>query len=165
MFQTVVYSQKPFVEYFRSSTPINEVGSLNLGSRPAKRNPHGGVETLRAIPWMFAWTQSRMHLPVWLGVGFAVRKAMDDGHERVLADMYECWPFFRSTLDLLQMVLSKADMNVSALYDTMLVPDALKPIGEELRQELSDSITTLLTITGQKALLETDPVVVRLNPT
>ncbi|MGE9715757.1 phosphoenolpyruvate carboxylase, partial [Escherichia coli] len=88
-----VRGEKEFVPYFRAATPEGELGKLPLGSRPAKRRPTGGVETLRAIPWIFAWTQNRLMLPAWLGAGAALQHEIDNGKQAVLDDMCENWPF------------------------------------------------------------------------
>jgi phosphoenolpyruvate carboxylase len=114
-YRQVVYQDPKFVDYFRAATPIHELGILNIGSRPAKRKNTGGVETLRAIPWIFSWTQTRCHLPVWLGVGAAIKKAIDAGKLELLKEMYSTWPFFRSTVDLIQMV--RALLLLSILFD------------------------------------------------
>jgi phosphoenolpyruvate carboxylase len=97
-----------FVEYFRAATPSGELSYLNIGSRPAKRNVQGGIESLRAIPWIFAWTQTRLLLPAWLGVGEALELAAQEGLGEELKTMYAEWPFFQSTVDLVEMVLSYA---------------------------------------------------------
>ena len=103
-YKKLVYETPNFVEYFRSSTPEGELGNLNIGSRPSRRNNKGGVETLRAIPWVFAWTQNRCHLPVWLGVGFAIRHEISNGKIDLLREMFSLWPFFNSMIDLISMV-------------------------------------------------------------
>jgi phosphoenolpyruvate carboxylase len=103
-YKKLVYDTPNFVEYFRSTTPESELGNLNIGSRPSRRNNKGGVETLRAIPWVFAWTQNRCHLPVWLGVGFALQKEIENGKIEILKDMFHHWPFFNSMIDLISMV-------------------------------------------------------------
>jgi phosphoenolpyruvate carboxylase len=95
-----------FVEYFRAATPSGELSYLNIGSRPAKRNLQGGIESLRAIPWIFAWTQTRLLLPAWFGVGEALEMAVKEGLGEELKQMYAEWPFFQSTVDLVEMVLS-----------------------------------------------------------
>eukprot|EP00798_Chlamydomonas_sp_ICE-L_P009929 gene9929-7799_t len=120
-YREVVFKTPDFIPYFHSATPVSELGRLNIGSRPAKRpNQGGGVETLRAIPWIFAWTQTRMHLPVWLGIGKSLENAIANGKIDVLKDMYKNWPFFQGTLDLVEMVLAKADPKISMLYDKIL---------------------------------------------
>jgi len=142
-----------FVDYFRQATPVNELGRLNIGSRPAARAKTGGIETLRAIPWIFAWTQTRTHLPVWLGIGEALKAVMDDGHAEMLHDMYTNWPFFQGSLDLVEMVLAKADPRIAILYDRKLVPEALWPIGEEIRERLALTQRQILRVANKTGLL------------
>ena len=93
-FSERVYGDKNFVSYFRQATPEVELGYLNIGSRPARRKAGGGIETLRAIPWIFSWTQTRFLLPSWLGVGPALRWGIDQGWDDEMREMYEGWPFF-----------------------------------------------------------------------
>lgn len=121
---------------------------MNIGSRPSKRKPGGGIETLRAIPWIFAWTQTRFHLPVWLGFGAAFKHAMrkDIRNIQALREMYNEWPFFRVTLDLLEMVFAKGDPGIAALYDELLVADDLKPLGEQLRSNYEDTKKLLIQV-------------------
>jgi phosphoenolpyruvate carboxylase len=121
---------------------------MNIGSRPAKRRPGGGITTLRAIPWIFSWTQTRFHLPVWLGVGTAFKSAMDKDIKnfQLLKDMYNEWPFFRVTLDMLEMVFTKGDPGIAALYDKLLVTDDLKPFGEQLRSKYMETQELLLQV-------------------
>jgi phosphoenolpyruvate carboxylase len=160
-FHRVVRHHDDFVEYFRAATPEQELGNLKIGSRPARRRPGGGIETLRAIPWIFAWTQTRLMLPAWLGVGVALEAAIDRGDKPVLDEMQQEWPFFRATMDSIEMVFSKADANVSEMYDSRLVPTPLKPLGEELRRLFRQTMNLTLAITGHKVPLETQPVVLR----
>jgi hypothetical protein len=121
---------------------------MNIGSRPSKRKPSGGIESLRAIPWIFAWTQTRFHLPVWLGLGAALQHALDTNPENMttLARMYEQWPFFRVTIDLVEMVFAKGDPRIAELYDTLLVKEELRPFGEELRRKYNDTKLHLLKV-------------------
>jgi phosphoenolpyruvate carboxylase len=121
---------------------------MNIGSRPAKRRPGGGITTLRAIPWIFSWTQTRFHLPVWLGVGTAFKSAMDKDIKnfQLLKEMYNEWPFFRVTLDMLEMVFTKGDPGIAALYDKLLVTDDLKPFGEQLRSKYMETQELLLQV-------------------
>lgn len=146
-----------FVPYFRVATPEQELGKLPLGSRPAKRKPSGGIESLRAIPWIFAWAQTRMVLPSWLGVMPAIKKAIDEGRLSTLQDMLSNWPFFRSRLSMLDMVFYKADSRIGAAYDARLVPENLQHFGEKLRDELKESIQLLLELSEQKEVMESDP--------
>lgn len=108
---------------------------MNIGSRPSKRKPSGGIESLRAIPWIFAWTQTRFHLPVWLGFGAAMKEAIkkDIKNLQMLRDMYNGWPFFRVTIDLIEMVFAKGDPKIGALCDKLLVSEDLWAFGEQLR--------------------------------
>lgn len=88
--------------YSQAVTPVNELGRMNIGSRPAKRRTGGSIDTLRAIPWIFAWTQIRFHLPVWLGIGEALQAMLAQGKLELLEDMYENWIFFRVTMDMIE---------------------------------------------------------------
>jgi phosphoenolpyruvate carboxylase len=135
-YRGVVRGHEKFVDYFRQVTPEQELGRLYIGSRPAKRKPGGGVEHLRAIPWVFAWTQTRLMLPAWLGTGSALKKAIDDGLEPMLREMIEQWPFFYFFMDMLDMVLAKADLNVAEYYDRCLADDDVKKLGMQLREKL-----------------------------
>ena len=160
-FRRIVREHRDFVEYFRLATPEQELGNLKIGSRPARRKPGGGIETLRAIPWIFAWTQTRLMLPAWLGVGAALKHAIDQGHKSVLDQMQSEWPFFSATMDSIEMVFSKADANVSAIYDAKLVPPHLQQLGRELREMFEETMALTLSITGHKIPLENQPVVRR----
>ncbi|KQK03254.1 phosphoenolpyruvate carboxylase 2 [Brachypodium distachyon] len=158
-YREIVFREPRFVEYFRRATPETEYGRMNIGSRPSKRKVGGGIESLRAIPWIFAWTQTRFHLPVWLGFGAAFRHAMEKqpGGLATLREMYEEWPFFRVTIDLLEMVFAKGDPGIAALYDKLLVPQDLWPFGEQLRANYSETQSLLLQVAGHEDLLESDP--------
>lgn len=124
---------------------------MNIGSRPAKRKPQGGITSLRAIPWIFSWTQTRFHLPVWLGVGAAFQSAIkkDSKNIQKLKEMYKEWPFFRVTIDLLEMVFAKGDPSIAGLYDELLVADDLKPFGEQLRNKYLETQQFLLQVLKQ----------------
>jgi phosphoenolpyruvate carboxylase len=160
-YRGVVYDHPRFVEYFRAVTPEPELALLNIGSRPSRR-PGGraGVESLRAIPWQFAWTQTRLLLASWLGVDVAIGEALAGDGEAV-KKMYREWPFFRSTLDLIEMVLAKADGRIAAQYDRELVPDDLQALGDDLRGRLDRAITAVLSVTGHHELVGDNPVLRR----
>ncbi len=160
-YRRLVYETPDFLEYFRLATPELELGRMRIGSRPARRRSGGGVTSLRAIPWVFAWTQTRLMLPAWLGIGEALDEAIADGGLDELRAMYREWPFFRSTLDLIEMVLAKASPGISAIYDARLVPDALRGLGEELRAGLGRTIDATLRVSGHAALLDGNPVLRR----
>ncbi|CAI5505557.1 unnamed protein product [Closterium sp. Naga37s-1] len=158
-YRSVVFQSPRFVELFRAVTPETEFARMNIGSRPSKRKPGGGVETLRAIPWIFAWTQTRFHLPVWLGLGAALRGVMEEDTKALdeLQQMYQQWPFFRVTLDLLEMVFSKGDPRVARLYQRVLAPPDLQELGEELLQKYEESKDLVLKVCGHKVPLESIP--------
>ncbi|XP_059284535.1 phosphoenolpyruvate carboxylase-like [Lycium ferocissimum] len=158
-YRSIVFKEPRFVEYFRLATPELEYGRMNIGSRPSKRKPSGGIESLRAIPWIFAWTQTRFHLPVWLGFGAAFKYALkkDIKNLPMLQDMYNNWPFFRVTADLVEMVFAKGDPGIAALYDKLLVSEDLWSFGELLRSNYEETKSLLLQIAGHKDLLEGDP--------
>ena len=146
-----------FVEYFRQATPEPELASLPLGSRPARRRTGGGIETLRAIPWIFAWSQSRLVLPAWLGAGSALQAAVKNGQLDQLREMRDQWPFFASRLSMLDMVYAKSDLVINSLYDETLVQDNLKTLGSDLRQQLSTDIQSLMGILNVETLMASDP--------
>ena len=151
-YREVVREHPQFVDYFREATPEQELGRLPLGSRPAKRR-EGGVESLRAIPWIFAWTQTRLMLPAWLGWEDALFKAIERGEGALLSRMRKEWPFFTTRIDMLEMVLAKADREIAQLYDERLVQSELRPLGAHLRDLLSQSVRVVLGLTGQSQLL------------
>ncbi|MHB0774022.1 phosphoenolpyruvate carboxylase [Halomonas sp. WWR20] len=157
----VVREDPNFVPYFRAVTPEGALGRLPLGSRPAKRRQEGGVESLRAIPWIFAWTQTRLMLPAWLGSGEAFTKRLEEegGLER-LREMRSQWPFFATYLDMLEMLLAKSDSEIAAYYERRLVDEpALQALGGQLRERLQRLEGVLLTILDQQALLENTPLI------
>ena len=158
-YRGLVHEQPAFLQYFHASTPEREIGELNIGSRPARRSAGTSVSGLRAIPWQFAWTQTRLMLGAWLGVEDALDKAFARGERQQLAAMYREWPHFQSALGLIEMVLAKADARVAAEYDRRLVPEPLQPIGAELRERLDRAIRGVLAIAGHRELLESNPVI------
>ncbi|AQP98363.1 MULTISPECIES: phosphoenolpyruvate carboxylase [Pseudoalteromonas] len=156
-YRNVVRHDENFVPYFRMATPELELSKLPLGSRPAKRNPNGGVESLRAIPWIFAWSQNRLMLPAWLGALTGLKAALEKYGAQTLNEMSLQWPFFRSRLEMLEMVFSKADCWLSEHYDNALVEDMYKPLGITLRKELKEAITLVQSLSPQKSLLAEQP--------
>ncbi|XP_047940289.1 phosphoenolpyruvate carboxylase 2 [Salvia hispanica] len=158
-YRSVVFQEPRFVEYFRLATPELEYGRMNIGSRPSKRKPSGGIESLRAIPWIFAWTQTRFHLPVWLGFGAAMNEVIrkDIKNLQMLRDMYNGWPFFRVTIDLIEMVFAKGDPKIGALCDKLLVSEDLWAFGEQLRANYQATQDMILQVAGHKEILEGDP--------
>lgn len=143
-YRAIVRQNPDFVPYFRAATPEQELARLPLGSRPAKRNPTGGVESLRAIPWIFAWMQNRLMLPAWLGAGQALESLIQDGDKALLTEMCQEWPFFSTRIGMLEMVFSKVDLWLAEHYDQQLVPSALHSLGQQLREQLQKDIETVL---------------------
>merc|ERR1712164_210335 len=135
-YRKVVRETPDFVPFFRKATPELELAALNVGSRPAKRNPTGGVESLRAIPWIFAWEQTRLSLPAWLGIG----EGFDGVQPEELTDMYDKWPWFRTNVDLIETTLAKTEPGIAAHYEKLLVEDA-HPLRRRA-QPLTSRVTT-----------------------
>ena len=122
-----------FIKYFKTVTPHVSLGKLSIGSRPSKRKNVDNIQSLRAIPWIFAWTQIRLMLPAWLGSAEALRYANIREFKKTLYDMERNWPFFNSMLDILDMVISKVDTDISKIYEEFLADDKLKRVGKKLR--------------------------------
>jgi len=157
----VVDNDPEFPDYFHTATPESQIDELNIGSRPARRGSAGGVRSLRAIPWQFAWTQTRLMLGAWLGVEEAIDRAVERGEGDRLKAMYRGWPHFQSAIGLIEMVLAKADGRIAAEYDRRLVPDDLQRIGVELRERLGRAIRGVLDVSAHRELLESTPVIRR----
>ena len=122
-----------FIRYFKTVTPHKSLGKLAIGSRPAKRKNIDNIQSLRAIPWVFAWTQIRLMLPAWLGTTEALRYGSIKKFSKTLTDMEKNWPYFVSTMDILDMVITKVDPEISIIYENNLADSALKRIGKKLR--------------------------------
>jgi phosphoenolpyruvate carboxylase len=160
-YRRIVYETPAFLDYFQASTPEEDIGALNIGSRPARRGTASDVAGLRAIPWQFAWTQTRLMLGAWLGIEDALARAAERGERDLVMRMYREWPHFQSEMNLIEMVLAKADGRIAAEYDRRLVPPALQPLGTELRDRLARAIRGVLDLTGHRDLLEATPVIRR----
>ncbi|MFD2164704.1 phosphoenolpyruvate carboxylase [Thalassotalea euphylliae] len=154
-YRSYVQDKEDFVRYFRQATPEQELSSLPLGSRPSKRRADGGIESLRAIPWIFAWSQNRMVVPSWLGLGQALAENADSND--LMQDMLANWPYFNSRISLTEMVYLKSEPLVASLYDEALVDEELKSLGEELRAQLKSDEATVLSVLGQEQSMERDP--------
>ena len=163
-YRALVYETPEFPAYFRASTPIAEIGELNIGSRPASRNASARIEDLRAIPWVFSWAQCRLMLPGWYGFGTAV-DAWQNEHPRglaELADMHARWPFFRSVLSNMAMVLAKTDLAVASRYAELFADATVREtIFARIAGEHERSVRHCLRITQQSSLLEDNPTLER----
>ena len=149
--------EKPsFLRYFHEATPIEQLAQMNIGSRPAKRRETTEISDLRAIPWVFAWTQSRVNLPGWYGLGTGLR-AESPQRMTVLQRMYRDWPFFRTVIDLAQLSMRRADMTIAALYASLAEPGTRSAIFGEIIEEFRLTERIILGITGQDALLDHEP--------
>jgi phosphoenolpyruvate carboxylase len=157
-----------FLQYFHQTTPIDHVDILNIGSRPARRKSTAAISDLRAIPWVFAWTQSRVNLTSWYGVGSALEQWLlttpgddqangsDEARLTLLREMYVTWPFFRTILDNVQVGLDKADIGIAQLYATLAEPALQDTIFTDLRAEFTCTKKLILQITQQSDLLDNE---------
>jgi phosphoenolpyruvate carboxylase len=153
-YRSLVYETEGFATFFRQMTPLVEISALKIGSRPASRSNSQRIEDLRAIPWVFSWAQARVMLPGWYGVGEALRSA-DKG---LLREMLDAWPFFRATVDNLEMVLSKSDMGIAARYASLVEDRSLADhLFGRIRDAWSATCESLLAVTQQSRLLEKHP--------
>jgi len=160
----LVHETPGFVEYFKASTPVSEIGALNIGSRPTSRKPTTSISDLRAIPWVLAWSQSRVMLPGWYGTGTAFEAWIgeEDGRLEVLQDLYRRWPFFRTVLSNMAQVLSKADMGLAARYSKLVEDEALRRrVFGKIVDEHDRTIRMHKLITGQDDLLADNPALAR----
>lgn len=152
-YRRIVHHDERFVPYFRSVTPEQELRRLALGSRPAKRRASGGVESLRAIPWVFAWTQMRLMLPAWLGTGKALESCVNQGALSQLQEMAQRWTFFDMLLGMQEMVMAKTEERVAEYYEQRLLQDTShQSLGAELRQGVGQAESVLTQITERSLL-------------
>jgi phosphoenolpyruvate carboxylase len=164
-YRGLVYETEGFADYFWASTVITEIATLNIGSRPASRKKTREIEDLRAIPWVFSWAQCRLMLPGWYGFGSAVEAWVKENPGTGMAflkELYREWPFFRTLLSNMDMVLAKSSIAIASRYAELVADVALRDkIFECIRREWQSSIDTLLEITGQTRLLESNPLLER----
>jgi len=155
-YQKNINQNSDFIRYFKTITPHISLGKLSIGSRPSKRKNVDNIKSLRAIPWVFAWTQIRLMLPAWLGTAEALRYSSIKKFRKTLYDMEKNWPFFNSTMDILDMVISKVDPEISKIYEENLGDKKLKRVGKKLRfqfeaiKQLNKNITPIEIIKARK---------------
>jgi phosphoenolpyruvate carboxylase len=160
----LVHQTPGFVEYFKASTPVSEIGALNIGSRPTSRKPTTSISDLRAIPWVLAWSQSRVMLPGWYGTGSAFEGWIGEGDGRleVLQELYRRWPFFRTVLSNLAQVLAKSDLGLAARYSELVADEELRRrVFDKIAAEHARTIRMHKLITGQDDLLADNPALAR----
>ncbi|WP_248928972.1 phosphoenolpyruvate carboxylase [Paenibacillus hamazuiensis] len=161
-YQDLIFRDPDFLTFFKQSTPLPEIGELNIGSRPSKRKNSDRFEDLRAIPWVFAWTQSRYLLPAWYAAGSGLYSFYQGKAEnlKVMQDMYQNWGFFQSLIDNLQMALAKADLLIAQEYGGMVENQAVaKRIFGLIKEEYERTSQLILQITGQQEILDNVPVI------
>ena len=163
-YSELVHETDGFVEYFLQSTPVSEIGSLNVGSRPTSRKPTSSISDLRAIPWVMAWSQSRVMLPGWYGTGSAIEDWITGGDGRLekLRDLYQKWPFFQTVLSNMAQVLAKTDLGLAAQYAELVDDEPLRHrVFDKIAAEHQRSINAHKLITGQDNLLADNPALAR----
>nr|MDQ3044890.1 phosphoenolpyruvate carboxylase [Chloroflexota bacterium] len=162
VYRALVYKDPDFITFFESATPIDAIARLRLGSRPARRVASGRIEDLRAIPWVFSWTQARILLPGWFGLGSALASERDAGRFELLVEMRETWPLFETLLSNAELALAKADLLIAEHYMRLVEPAGPRErIWTQLVQEFELTRELLLAITGQKRLLDSAPTLQR----
>ncbi len=159
-YRTLIYDNPDLVTYFRQATPIDVIERMQIGSRPASRRSGGGIENLRAIPWVFAWTQSRLVLTGWYGVGMGLEAAEAEFGLETLQDLSVEWPFFANLLDDVEMVLAKADMEIAAHY-AQLADEPVRYLFDEISAAFDRAVAIVLRINGEETLLANQPALQR----
>jgi len=159
-YRTLVYDTPELVDYFRQTTPIDVIERMQIGSRPASRRSGNGIENLRAIPWVFAWTQSRLVLPGWYGVGQGLAAVEEQFGLDHLRSLHQEWPFFANLIDDVEMVMAKADMNIAARYAD-LADDSIRPLFDDISAAFERTVDIVLRIKSSENLLDDDPALQR----
>jgi phosphoenolpyruvate carboxylase len=163
-YRALIYEQADFVDFFHQVTPIEEISQLQISSRPARRKGQKTLSSLRAIPWVFSWTQARFLLPAWYGVGTALKEFLaEDPEERLklLRYFYQKWPFFKMVISKVEMTLAKVDLQIAEHYVRELThaedQERFQVLFEQISQEFRTTTDIILTITGHRRLLDGDP--------
>ena len=159
-YRALVFGGPQFFEYFRAATPLDVIERMHIGSRPAARADGSGVHALRAIPWVFAWTQSRHMLPGWFGFGSGLQAALDEHGADVIGQMVAHWPFFGHLLDDVEAMLARTDLEIAGHYDA-LAGDALRTQAEPIAEEYALTVAHVLRLRGSARLLDSDPTLQR----
>jgi phosphoenolpyruvate carboxylase len=159
-YRELVFGNARFFEYFRAATPLDVIERMHIGSRPAARSEGNGVHALRAIPWVFAWTQSRHMLPGWFGFGSGLSAALEEHGEDVVGRMVAQWPFFGHLLDDVEAMLGRTDLEIASHYDA-LAGDALRAQADAVRREYALTVAHVLRLRGTARLLDSDPTLQR----
>ena len=160
-YRRLVNDNPQFIEYFIQVTPIRELDRITIGSRPARRRNDNRIESLRAIPWVFAWTQNRLILPAWYGVGESLQAASQKWGMETFVSLQNEWTYFSSMLGMVEMVLSKTNIPISETYEKHLASKSLWDLGEELRNSFYKTKQTVLDVFNESELLATNPILER----
>jgi phosphoenolpyruvate carboxylase len=163
-YRALVHDDPEFLEFWQHATPIDEIGNLKLGSRPAFRKATRTMEDLRAIPWVFSWMQSRWNFPGWFGLGTGLQAALRRGPAglKLLRTMHAEWPFFRSLIGNAELTMRKADMGIGALYASLVEDRRIRlRIQRVLHAEFRRTEAAILAIAGEQRLLQGDPVLLK----
>jgi len=159
-YRALVHDDPRFIDYFRSVTPVDVIERMQIGSRPVTRSVAGGIQALRAIPWMFAWSQSRHMLPGWFSAGSGLQAVVDRYGAEMLGEMYGRWPFVEALVDDVEFVLAKADMGIADFYD-QLADRGLARFSDEIRREYALTVERVLVVKGCARLLDSEPTLQR----
>jgi phosphoenolpyruvate carboxylase len=159
-YRAMVHEDAGFVEFFQAVTPVDVIERMQIGSRPVSRAQGRDIESLRAIPWLFAWSQSRHMLPGWFGSGSGLAAAVEEFGSSILGDMYGRWPFFEAIVDDVEVSLARADMGIADFYDQLARPAHARFAGD-IRDEFQRSCEWVLSIKGCARLLDSEPTLQR----
>ena len=159
-YRGLVFEPADFFAYFRAVTPVDVIERMHIGSRAAARTDAEGLNALRALPWVFAWTQSRHSIPGWYGMGSGLGAVLEKYGESVISDMLVRWPFFGYLVDDVESLLARADLEIAAIYDE-LAPTGLQHFGEDIRAEYGLTVKNVLKLRGSARLLDSDPTLQR----